>query len=167
MEKHNTFKQEGNILIHTRLLDAPRDLVWEVWTSPEHIKEWWGPNGFSLSTKSMTVAPGEIWDFIMHGMGRDWDNTIEYLEVKRPSLLSYKHSGAENEDYNFSVSVLFEEYEGKTLLTMKSTFKSAAIIDELNRKVNAIEGGKQTLNRLTNYLKVVTAGSANIKNKKI
>ncbi len=50
---------------------------------------------------------------------------------------------------------------------MKSTFKSAAIIDELNRKVNAIEGGKQTLNRLTNYLKVVTAGSANIKNKKI
>lgn len=167
MEKHNTFKQEGNILIHTRLLDAPRDLVWEVWTSPEHIKEWWGPNGFSLSTKSMTVAPGEIWDFIMHGVGRDWDNTIEYLEVKRPSLLSYKHSGAENEDYNFSVSVLFEEYEGKTLLTMKSTFKSAAIIDELNRKVNAIEGGKQTLNRLTNYLKVVTAGSANIKNKKI
>ena len=152
MKEYNTFKQEGNVLVHTRLLDAPRDLVWEVWTNPEHIKEWWGPNGFSLTTKSMTVEPGKIWEFIMHGMGRDWDNKIEYLEVKKPSLLTYKHTGAENEDYNFSVAVYFEEVEGKTLLTMKSTFKSEAIIEELNRKVNAIEGGKQTLNRLENYL---------------
>lgn len=152
MKEYNTFKQEGNVLVHTRLLDAPRDLVWEVWTNPEHIKEWWGPNGFSLTTKSMTVEPGKIWEFIMHGMGRDWYNKIEYLEVKKPSLLTYKHTGAENEDYNFSVAVYFEEVEGKTLLTMKSTFKSEAIIEELNRKVNAIEGGKQTLNRLENYL---------------
>ena len=54
--------------------------------------------------------------------------------------------------YNFTVTVLFEEVEGKTLLTMKSVFKSKEIIDELNRKVNAIEGGKQTLNRLEDYL---------------
>ena len=154
MEKYNTFKQEENILIHTRVLDAPRDLVWEVWTNPAHIKEWWGPNGFSLTTKSMNVEPGKNWDFIMHDMGRDWDNKIEYLEVKKPSLLSYKHSG-KDVDYNFTVSVLFEEVEGKTLLTMKSVFKSKAIIEELNRKVNAIEGGKQTLNRLENYLKML------------
>ena len=154
MEKYNTFKQEENVLIHTRILNAPRDLVWEVWTTPEHIKEWWGPNGFSLTTKSMTVEPGNIWEFMMHGMGRDWYNKIEYLEVKKPSLLSYKHSGAD-EDYNFTVVISFEEIEGKTLLTMKSTHKSKAIIEELNRKVNAIEGGKQTLNRLENYLKIL------------
>jgi uncharacterized protein YndB with AHSA1/START domain len=152
MKNYNTFKQEENILIHTRLLDAPRDLVWEVWTNPEHIKEWWGPNGFSLTTKSMHVEPGKIWDFIMHGMGRDWDNKIEYTEVKKPLLLSYKHSGTRSEDYNFTVTVSFEEVEGKTLLTMKSVFKSKEIIDELNRKVNAIEGGKQTLSRLEDYL---------------
>ena len=152
MKNYNTFKQQENILIHTRLLDAPRDLVWEVWTNPEHIKEWWGPNGFSLTTKSMHVEPGKIWEFIMHGMGRDWDNKIEYTEVKKPLLLSYKHSGARSEDYNFTVTVLFEEVDGKTLLTMKSVFKSKEIIDELNRKVNAIEGGKQNLNRLEDYL---------------
>lgn len=152
MEKYNTFKQEENILIHTRILDAPRDLVWEVWTTPAHIKEWWGPNGFSLTTKSMNVEPGKIWDFIMHGMGRDWVNKIEYVEVKKPSLLSYKHSGEKSEDYNFTVSISFAEVEGKTLLTMKSTFKSKAIIEELNRQVNAIEGGKQTLKRLEKYL---------------
>ncbi|HYF68270.1 MAG TPA: SRPBCC domain-containing protein [Ohtaekwangia sp.] len=151
MAKHNTFTQEDNILIHTRMLDAPRDLVWEVWTNPKHIKEWWGPNGFSLTTNSMSVAPGQTWDFIMHGMGRDWDNKIEYVEVKKPSLLSYKHSG-KDADYDFTVTVLFEDMEGKTLLTMKSVFKSKEIIAALNRKVNAIEGGKQTLNRLGDYL---------------
>jgi uncharacterized protein YndB with AHSA1/START domain len=154
VEKYNTFKQEENILIHTRILDAPRDLVWEVWTNPEHIKEWWGPNGFSLTTKSMNVEPGKIWDFIMHGWGQDFGNKIEYLEVKKPSLLSYKHSG-ESVDYHFLVSISFEEVDGKTLLTMRSTFQSKEIIEELNRRVNAIEGGKQTLNRLEGYLKLV------------
>jgi uncharacterized protein YndB with AHSA1/START domain len=160
MENYNTFQQEGNIIIHTRILDAPRDLVWEVWTNPEHIKEWWGPNGFSLTTKSMHVAAGQVWDFVMHGMGQDWDNKIEYIEVQKPSLLTYKHSGAENEDYNFTVSVSFEEVDGKTLLTMKSIFKSKEIIDELNRQVNAIEGGKQTLNRMENYIKRMAAGKS-------
>ena len=154
MKKYNSFIQEENILIHTRILDAPRDLVWEVWTTPEHIKEWWGPNGFSLTTKSMTVEPGKIWDSVMHGWGRDFDSKVEYVEVKRPSLLSYKHFG-ESEEYDFFVSVSFTEVEGKTLLTMKSTFKSKAIIEELNKRVNAIEGGKQTLNRLEDYLKTL------------
>lgn len=153
--EYNSFRQEDNILIHTRLLDAPRDLVWEVFTNPEHLKNWWGPNGFSLTTKSMEAAPGKTWDFIMHGMGKDWDNKIEYTEVIKPSLITYRHSGERSEDYNFSVTISFEEMDGKTLLTMKSVFKSKEIIDELNRKVNAIEGGKQTLNRLEDYLKVL------------
>jgi uncharacterized protein YndB with AHSA1/START domain len=158
MEKYNTFKQEDNILTHTKILDAPRNLVWEVWTTPEHIKEWWGPNDFSLTTKSMQVEPGKIWDSIMHGWGQNFDNKIEYVEVKKPSLLSYKHFG-ESEDYNFTVSILFAEVEGKTLLTMKSIFKSKEIIEELNRRVNAIEGGKQTLNRLENYLKLLVSSN--------
>ena len=157
MQNNNSFKQEGNVITHTRLLDAPRDLVWEVWTNPDHLKEWWGPDGFSLTTDSMRLEPGHCWNFVMHGMGRDWDNKIEYTEVKKPNLLAYKHSGAENEDYNFTVTVTFEELDGKTLLTMKSVFKSAAIFDELNKKVNAIEGGKQTLNRLENYLEIVSS----------
>lgn len=152
METYNTFKQEGNVLVHTRLLDAPRELVWEVWTDPNHIKEWWGPDGFSLTTSSMTVEPGRTWEFIMHGWGKDWDNRIEYIEVIKPSLLSYKHSGADV-DYSFLVTVTFEELDDKTFLTMRSTFSSKELIDELNRKVNAIEGGKQTLNRLEGYLK--------------
>ena len=153
-EKNNNDTASRELVI-SRVFNAPRELVWKVWTEPGHIKQWWGPNGFTNTIFQMDVKPGGVWDFIMHGMGRDWDNKIEYIEVKKPSLLSYKHSGEKSEEYNFTVSILFEEVEGKTLLTMKSVFKSKAIIEELNRKVNAIEGGKQTLNRLENYLKIL------------
>ncbi len=102
----------------------------------------------------MNVEPGKLLDSIMHGWGRDFDSKVEYVEVKKPSLLSYKHFG-ESEDYNFTVSILFEEVEGKTLLTMKSVFRSKPIIEELNRKVNAIKSGKQISNRLENYIKIL------------
>ena len=100
----------------------------------------------------------------MHGWGQDFDNKIEYLKVIKPSLLSYKHFG-ESEDYNFTVCILFEEVEGKTLLTMKSVFKSKAIIEELDRRVKAIEGAKQTLDRLENYIKIL-ASNKPINNQK-
>src|SRR5687768_1071928 len=88
----STFRQEGNQLIYTRVLNAPRELVWEVWTEPQHIKEWWGPNGFTLTHKSMQVQPTKLWEFIMHGQDRDYDNRIEYIDVEKPHLLSYNQS---------------------------------------------------------------------------
>ena len=57
--------------------------------------------------------------------------------------------------YNFTVSILFEAAEGKILLTMKSVFRSKPIIEELNRRVNAIKSGKQISNRLENYIKIL------------
>jgi len=150
-EKNNSFRQEGNQLIHTRLLNAPRELVWEVWTKPEHLVQWWGPNGFTITNKSMEVKPGKGWDFIMHGWGQDFDNKIEYLEVIEPSSLIYKH-GDENDTISFMVYVTFEEAGGKTLLTMRSVFKSEEVLNELNRKVNAIESGKQTLDKMEAYI---------------
>lgn len=151
MEKSNSFRQEGNQLIHTRLLNAPRELVWEVWTNPEHLKEWWGPNGFTITNNSMLVSKGGSWKFIMHGFGKDYDNIVQYTEVIKPSSLTYKH-GNENDTISFTVHVTFEESDDKTILTMRSIFASEEIIEKLNREVNAIEGGKQTLNRLEKYV---------------
>jgi uncharacterized protein YndB with AHSA1/START domain len=151
-KNNNSFRQDGNQVIHTRMLNAPRELVWDVWTKPEHIKEWWGPVGFTLTNKSMTVKKGSEWRFTMHGFGKDFENKIEYLEVVRPSLLSYRH-GDENDTISFTVYITFEELGTKTRLTMRSVFKSEEFLNELNRQVNAIEGGKQTLDKLEAYLK--------------
>ncbi len=66
----------------TFLLDAPIDLVWEVWTKPDHIKHWWGPNGFTNTIDKMDVVNGGEWLFTMHGPdGMDYLNKTIFREV--------------------------------------------------------------------------------------
>jgi len=141
-------------LILTRLLNAPRELVFEVWTNPEHVKHWWGPNGFTNTIHEMNVIPGGIWRLTMHGPdGRDYPNKIIFIEVVKPERLVYKHSGDDDtEPVNFHVVVTFEEVGDKTLLTMHSVFPTKEELDFVVKEYKADEGGIQTLNRLEKYL---------------
>src|SRR5512146_2810578 len=76
----------------TRLVEAPRELVFRVWTEPDHIAHWWGPNGFTTTIHEMDVRPGGVWRFVMHGPdGRDYQNKIVYVEVTPPERLVYDH----------------------------------------------------------------------------
>lgn len=138
----------------TRLLNAPQELVWEVWTKPEHITHWWGPNGFSVTTHEMSLKPGGVWRFMMHGPdGRDYPNKIVFIEVKKPELLVYKHTGEEEtEDVKFHVTVNFEKQGNKTKLTMHSLFDSPEELERVEREYGAKEGMVQTVNRLEEYL---------------
>lgn len=140
--------------ILTRLLNAPRELVFEVWTNPEHVKHWWGPEGFTNSIHEMNVSPGGIWRFMMHGPdGRDYPNKIIFMEVVKPERLVYKQSGEEDfEPVNFHVVVTFEEVGEKTLLTMHSIFPSKEELDFVIKEYKADEGAIQHLNRLEEYL---------------
>jgi uncharacterized protein YndB with AHSA1/START domain len=51
-----------------RIFDAPLELVWKVWTDPNHIAHWGGPRGFTNTIHGMDVKPGGVWEFIMHGL---------------------------------------------------------------------------------------------------
>ena len=138
----------------TRVFDAPRELVWKVWTDPEHVAKWWGPDGFTTTTHSMEVKPGGVWRFVMHGPdGRDYQNKITYLEVVKPERLVYKHGGdKEVEPVNFHVTVTFREQDGKTRLDMRMIFPSAKARDHVIETYGAFEGLKQHLGRLGEYL---------------
>lgn len=74
----------------TRILDAPRELVYEVWTKPEHIAQWWGPNGFTNTVHNMEVKVGGEWRLTMHGPdGIDYPNLIIFKEIIAPEKLVY------------------------------------------------------------------------------
>ncbi len=140
------------VIAFERLLDAPRELVWQVWTDAKHLANWWGPDGFSITSHAMRVAPGSRWDFTMHGPdGKDWENKIVYHEVVRPERLVYSHGDPGDPD-QFHVTITFAAEGRKTRLTMHSRFPSLAIRDHLIRTVHAVEGGTQTLNHLEAYL---------------
>src|SRR6185503_15275961 len=134
----------------TRVLNAPRELVWEVWTKPEHITHWWGPVGFSTTTHEMDVKPGGVWRFIMHGPdGKDYGNKIVFIEVKEPELLSYKHTGEdETEDVRFHVTINFEKQGSKTKLVMRSLFDSPEELERVVKEFGAKEGMYQHVQRL-------------------
>ena len=141
----------------TRLFDAPRELVWKVWTDPEHIGKWWGPNGFSTTTHSMDLRPGGAWRYVMHGPdGRDYRNRVTYLEVVKPERLVYNHGGDEDtEPVNHHVTVTFREQDGKTRVDMRMLFVSAEARSHVIETYGAFEGLKQHFGRLEAYLKKV------------
>jgi len=141
-------------LLITKVVHAPRDLVFEVWTDPAHIANWWGPNGFTTTIHAMDVRPNGLWSFIMHGPdGTDYPNRIVYEEVVRPERLVYTHTSDDEDDPGqFRVTVTFEEHGADTKITLRTTFKSAEARDKIVEEVHAIEGGQQTLARLDVYV---------------
>jgi len=141
-------------IVVTRLFDAPRDLVFQMWTDPKHIVQWWGPKGFTSTIYEMDVKPGGVWRFVMHGPdGVDYQNKVVYLEIVRPERIVYSHvSGPQ-----FQMTVTLSEDGDKTRLTAQMLFESASLRDRVVKEFGAVEGLKQTLGRLQEYLEKMEA----------
>jgi len=134
----------------TRLINAPRKLLWEVWTNPEHIKNWWGPDGFRTTIHQMDVTANGVWDFIMHGPdGTDYPNKDVFVEIIKPEKIVYDH-------VNYPLhrtTITFEDKGNKTLLTMTMVFESEALKEQIIKTHKADVGLKQNITRLEEYLK--------------
>src|SRR4051812_9458556 len=112
-------KNKPNEIYITRLYDAPVKMVWEAWVDPKQVAKWWGPRGFTITTKHKDVKPGGKWVYTMHGPdGVDWPNSTLFHEVEKYSRLVYDHGGNENQPPLFRVTVNFSEKNGKTLMEM-------------------------------------------------
>jgi uncharacterized protein YndB with AHSA1/START domain len=140
-------------IVLTRMIEAPRELVFDAWTSNEHLERWWGPNGFTLTTHDIDVRPGGRWTFTMHGPdGVDYPNELLYEEVARPELITFEHGAPGTDDPSFRGAVTFDEFMGNTVLTMRSVFTSKEHLEHVVERHGAIEGGNQTLDRLVAYV---------------
>jgi len=144
---------ERSIVI-TRVFDAPRELVFDMWTDPAHIVSWFGPRGFTTTIHEIDVRPGGTWRLTMRGPdGRDYKNRIIYQEVVKPERLVYRNEPEPgSEPVEFETTVTFEEHGGKTMLTLHMLFPTAEVRDQNVEKYHSIEGGEQTLARLAEQL---------------
>jgi len=148
--KNSTADRE---LVITRIFNAPRKLVFEVFTDPKHVIHWWGPNGFTNTIHHMNVKPGGEWKLTMHGPdGTDYPNLIIYKEVIKPERLVWTHGSGNDDPGQFESTVIFEEEGKKTKLTMSMIFKTKEAKDFVVEKYGALEGQKQTMDRLEDYL---------------
>jgi uncharacterized protein YndB with AHSA1/START domain len=153
-ERNNVDLDDPLAIAGTRVLDAPPELVWKVWTDPKHLAQWWGPDGFRTTTRTYQCKPGGVWRFVMHGPdGRDYENRIIFEVVEPPKRLVYRHGGEDDvEPVQFRTTVTFEDLGGKTKLSMRGVFPSAAERDRVIKEYGADKGMAQTLARLRDYV---------------
>ena len=148
-------EQDPRSIIGSRVLDAPRALVFSVWTDPKHLAQWWGPNGFTTTTHAYDFRPGRAWRFVMHGPdGRDYQNRITFDEIVPPERIVHRHSGGDDvEPVQFTQTVTFEDLgNGRTLLTWHGRFPSAEERARVIKEYGADKGLVQTMARLADYL---------------
>ena len=147
-------ESDSRVIVGTRVLDAPRDLVWLVWTDPKHLAHWWGPDGFRTTTSAYDFRPGGVWRFIMHGPdGRDYQNRVTFDEIVKPERLAYHHGGGDDaEPVQFRTTVTFEDLGNKTRVTLRGDFPSAEERARVIREYGADKGLVQTLARLNDYV---------------
>lgn len=144
--ENNTADRELRI---SRLLNAPIELVWEVWTNPEHIKNWWGPDGFTNTISIMDLKPGGEWNLTMHGPdGTDYRNESIFKEVVRHKKLVYEHLTGPK----FTATIEFEEQGDKTMLNWHLLFRNKEEFIQTVKTFKADEGMKQNVEKLEIYL---------------
>jgi len=130
-------------IVSTRVVDAPRELVWKAWTDPDHLAQWWGPKGFTNTFHEFDLRPGGIWRFVMHGPdGTGYKNKSVFVEIVKPERIVFDHvSGPQ-----FQVGATFAEQAGKTEITFRMIFKSAAECAKV--RILAVDANEQNFDRL-------------------
>lgn len=142
-------------IIISRLLDAPRELVWKAMTDPAHVIHWWGPEGFTTTIEEMDLRVGGTWRHVMHGPdGTDYPNRSTFKEIVAPERIVYAHGGGRRggPGADFTATWTFESLGKQTRLTIHMLFDTPADRDRAVTEYGAVEGGKQTLERLAGYL---------------
>jgi len=148
MENQRSNTQDRELRL-SRVLNAPVELVWEVWTQPEHIAQWWGPNGFTTTIHKMDITAGGEWNLVMHGPdGTDYKNKSTFKEIVPLKKIVYDHVSAPK----FTATITFEAQGDTTQITWHMLFETAEEFIQVVKTFKADEGLKQNLEKLSAYL---------------
>lgn len=143
---------KSNIISLTRIYDAPLDAVWDAWSIPEEVAQWWGPRGFTITTHSKDLRSGGHWHYTMHGPdGTDYENTTQYLEIVPRQRLVYDHGGHSDRPPLFRVTVMFTERNGRTQLDLSMALATPEAAEQARGFIRKA-GGDSTWDRLAEYL---------------
>jgi uncharacterized protein YndB with AHSA1/START domain len=148
-------------IVISRVIDAPRDLVFEAFTEVRHLSRWWGPEGFTTTTQSFEFRVGGEWNFVMHGPdGTDYSEWITWTELTPPERIAMLHGKFRDDPNAFESSLTFELDGTATRIDMRTLFPTKELRDEAVEKYHAVEGGQQTLDNLATYLTEILQNGA-------
>lgn len=162
--KDSSQEEQTQQVVITRVLDAPRDVVFKAWTDCERLMGWWGPNDFTTPFCKIDLRPGGVFRNCMRSPdGRDYCGTGVYREVVEPERIVFTDSFADEQGnpvpatyYGMSpswpmemlVTVTFAEHEGKTKLTLRHDLGSVPI----SERDMCQQGWSESLDKLAGAL---------------
>lgn len=138
----------------TRILDAPRALVFKAWTDPKHLAQWWGPDGFTNPVCEVDLRPGGTLRIDMHGFGVTYPLKGTFIEIVEPERLTFTTTALDDAGEAFLEllnTVTFTERDGKTTLAV-----NARVVKMGPGAADALEGmdpgWNQSLDRLVAHV---------------
>jgi uncharacterized protein YndB with AHSA1/START domain len=156
-EKMTLIAEPGQPTItFTRTFNAPRELVFAAWTTPEHVKRWFGPRVFTVPVCEIDLRPGGAYRWVLRGpAGTEFagDSAMAgvYREVAPPERLVCTEFLEDSPESVAVVTLTFEERDGKTLLTSRSVYRSVEDRDA-HLGLGMEPGLRETLDRLAEHL---------------
>ncbi len=140
-------------IVISRVISAPRELVFEAFTEVRHLSRWWGPQGFTTTTRAFEFRIDGVWDFVMHGPdGTDYQEWITWTEIVPPERIALLHGESRNDPNTFESVLTFVPDGAATRIEMRTVFPTKELRDEAVEKYHAVEGGQQTLGNLAAYV---------------
>ena len=148
-------------IVISRVIHAPRELVFEAFTEVRHLSRWWGPEGFTTTTRAFELRVGGVWDFVMHGPdGTDYQEWISWTEIVPPERITLTHGASRGDPHAFESVLTFAPDGAATRIEMRTVFPTKELRDDAVEQYHAIEGGQQTLSNLAAYVTaIVQTGS--------
>ncbi|HEX5339997.1 MAG TPA: SRPBCC domain-containing protein [Gammaproteobacteria bacterium] len=161
----------------SRLFDAPRELMWKVWTETEHLKQWFGPKGVTMPSCSMSLRPGGVFHYCMRMPDGNemWGKWI-FREIVAPErivvITSFSDAAGNltrhpmNPDWPLEMlsTTLFSEQQGKTKITIHWAPHNATAAERKtfeDEKASMHQGWSGTFEQLERYLEEAQASSRN------
>lgn len=145
---------EDRVLVVTRVLKAPRTVVWTMFSDPYHLAQWWGPKDFTNPVCELDFRVGGHWHHVMRGPdGREYPADSEFIEIVPPERIVYRNAPGKGEVWegnpppSFVRTLTFTEIDGGTLLTLRAEFDTA---DDMQRAMRRgfKEGTEESYDRL-------------------
>ncbi len=142
-------------VIITRIFDAPRELVFKMWTDPKHVAQWWGPKGFTNPVCEMDARPGGALRIVMRGPdGAEYPMTGVFREITAPERLVFTTVAVDKEGHPLLeglTTVTFARHGGKTKLTLKT--RAVGLVAQAARMLEGMEAGwTQSIDRLEEHV---------------
>jgi uncharacterized protein YndB with AHSA1/START domain len=142
-------------IVLTRSFEAPRALVYEAFSKPEHVGQWWGPAGATLPVCEMDFRPGGRWRFVSHESdGNDYAFRGEYREIVPPERIVWTFEFEGMPGHVSVESIDFQERDGTTTITTTTVFDSVEDRDGMLQS-GMETGAAESYNRLEAYLKTL------------